>query len=287
MGVLMFLCCNLKSATKRALTVFIGNYPAESGWRTISSLNDKILIMDMLHANAFSDKDIICLEDAHATYASIMKSFDALAASVCKGDVVYIHFSCHGQQITDQDGDEAFLRRNEKYDSAIIPYDALPEYGMNGYHGNLHLIDDTLNEQLNRIAVKLGKNGVLLVVLDACHSGDGTRYIEEDESYPYRGIFDRFEQPLRYGPRAKQANQVNWVSISACTSIQNNYEVSIDGSCYGRLSYAVSRCLRQGATVPGLIDDIMELYEQLPVPKGRRQTLSFEVPASYKTRIIF
>lgn len=284
--VLLFFCLGVKSETKRALTVFIGKYPANSGWKNIASSNDKILILNMLHINGFSDKDIICLENEQATHASIIRCLEDLTSSIQRGDIVYIHFSCHGQQITDQDGDESFSGQKEEYDSSLIPFDALPQYGMNGYQGNNHLLDDTLNKYLTRMSDKIGKNGTLIVVLDACHSGDGTRLFEEEDSFHYRGIFDRFEQPRIWGPRAKQANQVNWVALSACTSIQNNYEVCVDGMQYGRLSYAISQCLSPGITTSALIKALNSKYEHMPIPKKRRQTLSYDYPKAYETKVL-
>ena len=52
----------LLAGTRQALTVFIGDYPTESGWYELASQNDKTLILNMLHSLNFDQKDIICLE---------------------------------------------------------------------------------------------------------------------------------------------------------------------------------------------------------------------------------
>jgi hypothetical protein len=68
--------------------------------------------------------------------------------------------------------DEALVDSRDKYDEALVPYDACVSYGWNGYKGEKHLLDDTLNEWLNKIATKVGKDGCVILVADACHSGD-------------------------------------------------------------------------------------------------------------------
>ena len=40
-------------------------------------------------------------------------------AFVKSGDIVYLHFSCHGQPVEDLDGDE-----KDGWDESIVPYDA-------------------------------------------------------------------------------------------------------------------------------------------------------------------
>ena len=124
--LIMTIClCSVMSAGNRyALTVFISEYPAESGWNRLNSSNDRKVIIPMLHNLGYLDSDIICLEDASATYSNIISALGQVASKVSKGDQVYIHFSCHGQQITDVNKDEALADSRDKYDEALVPYDA-------------------------------------------------------------------------------------------------------------------------------------------------------------------
>ena len=82
-------------------------------------------------------------------------------------DELYIHFSGHGQQVTDVSGDEP-----DGLDEALIPYDAAIEYGRNGYKGQNHILDDELGVWLEALRESVGPKGVIVVALDACHSGD-------------------------------------------------------------------------------------------------------------------
>ena len=96
--------------------------------------------------------------------------------SVCKeGDLVYIHFSCHGQPVEDLNGDEP-----EGWDEALVPIDAKKVYQKGVYEGKNHIIDDELNEYLREIRTKVGKNGFVYVVVDACHAGSSYRGDEEE-----------------------------------------------------------------------------------------------------------
>ena len=120
----LLMCCNAICGTRRALLVFVGDYPSESGWNRIAAQNDKRIVLRMLADNGFRAKDVICLEEAGATYGAIISALDKLADETGPGDQVYVHFSCHGQQITDQDGDESLVDPKDRYDEALVPYDA-------------------------------------------------------------------------------------------------------------------------------------------------------------------
>ena len=144
-------------------------------------------------------------------------------------DELYIHFSGHGQQVTDVSGDEP-----DGLDEALIPYDAAIEYGRNGYKGQNHILDDELGVWLEALRESVGPKGVIVVALDACHSGDATRG-EEDEQEHVRGTSEIFGMPGAArsdgghiaapadGRKARKAD-VDWVCMSACKSYQSNYE---------------------------------------------------------------
>ena len=240
----------------------------------------------MLHNLGYLDSDIICLEDASATYSNIISALGQVSSKVSKGDQVYIHFSCHGQQITDVNKDEALVDSRDKYDEALVPYDACVSYGWNGYKGEKHLLDDTLNEWLNKIAAKVGKDGCVILVADACHSGDLEREKVINNYSGYRGTFDRFELPLHGAVKTKERQEVNWISISACKDFQTNYEYEYNGTRYGRLSLAISRVMRSGITVSELIEALREEYGKMPLPRGKAQSLEVDYPKSRAERVI-
>ena len=80
-----------------------------------------------------------------------------------------IHYSGHGQQIFDDNGEEI-----DGKDEALVPYDAWVRYN-NNYKGEHHFRDDELGSYITKFRNKLSANGQLLLLLDSCHSGSSTR----------------------------------------------------------------------------------------------------------------
>lgn len=220
-------------ATKRALVIGIGAYPAAGGWKAINGDKDVPVVKSMLQANGFAAKDITTLLNEQATCKRITTEFQRLIAASAQGDFVYIHFSGHGQQITDVHGDE-----EDGLDEAWIPYDAQLTYQKGKYEGQNHLLDDQLNKFLTELRKKVGKQGKIIVVADACHSGGSTRAVEEDTTWVARGSMDTFiipGTPKAYNPNNQ--SRIDWVQISACKSHQTNFEYKGTGS----LTYALSQ----------------------------------------------
>lgn len=223
---------NLSHATKRALVIGIGNYPEASGWAKINGDKDLPIVRDMLLANGFQSKDIVELKNESATADAIRKALDALVGKAAKGDVIYIHFSGHGQQITDLHGDE-----EDGFDEAWIPIDAQFSYAKGKYEGENHIVDDQLNQWLSQLRSKVGATGKITVVADACHSGGGSRGDEDETKYVVRGTSDAFVIPANTKPFSGEVGTIDWIFISACKSYQCNYEYKGTGS----LTYALGQ----------------------------------------------
>ena len=285
--LLMLVCLPALAGSKRALVVCIGDYPAVSGWNPIASQSDKAIILDMLARCGFDSENVICLEEAGATYGAITSALETLARNARSGDQIYVHFSCHGQQITDQDGDEALANPKDLLDESLVPYDASVAFNWHNYRGENHLLDDTLNGYLARIQKAVGKRGFVLLVADACHSGDISREDVDADLPPFRGAVDVFKQPYQGKTGKPAVNPVTWISFSACKEFQTNFEVEVDGRRYGRLSYAISRCLKPGMTAEQLADALSQEYRRLPMPKGKSQSPLFDIPSSLKSRVLF
>jgi hypothetical protein len=154
---------------KLALIVAIGNYEEATGWKKISSLNDVALISGALESQGFSKSDITVIRDAEASKQGIIDALMELKMKAEKGDIVVVHFSSHGQQIEDNNRDEL-----DGLDEAIVGFGA-PAYFDEGYNGENHLRDEELGERLDDIREKIGRDGDVLVLVDACHSGTATR----------------------------------------------------------------------------------------------------------------
>ncbi len=200
------------SQTKWALVVGIGAYPQGSGWNAIHGDNDIELVCSFLSEAGTASRHIKVLKNKDATKQNIVSSFQWLSKHVAQNDWIYIHFSGHGQRISDLNGDE-----DDCWDEAFIPYDAQKKYSQT-YHGENHLTDDELNEWLTNLRKKIGKSGTLCVVLDACHSGDGTRYEDkEPDMLPEecrRGTTDCFIIPAPNPLERQDLQPVDWLCLT-------------------------------------------------------------------------
>lgn len=242
------LCCQARQ--KHALIVAIANYPTESGWSKINSDNDKTLLVPEFQRLGFK---VTTLTNEQATKQGIIRSLYQLTKQVRPHDNVCIHFSCHGQQMEDNNQDE-----EDGLDEALIPYDAYLSYKKDIYEGKNHLRDDELEQHLAAIRKKLGEKGTLLVTLDACHSGTADRdeeYVEDDDA-PIRGtsaIFSSNPFFLSLGSKkvkrqnilSQQEGMSSYCIISACQPFQRNFETKVEGVYYGTLSYALYQTLKE------------------------------------------
>ena len=226
--VLLLLCGLANAQNKLALVIGIGDYPEESGWCKIHGDNDISIVTEMLEENGFDQVQI--LSNKGATKHGIMDALDNLAKKATRGDVIYIHFSGHGQQITDLDGDEP-----DGYDEAWIPYDACKVYSEK-YQGQNHIVDDELFDYLSFFRIIVGDKGKIVVVSDACHSGTGSRGDEDEDVV--RGVQERFEVPAERNAGSVKRESTAWLFVSACKAYQNNFEYrDSQGNYHGMLSY--------------------------------------------------
>ena len=121
--------------------------------------NDIALMRRLLVSRfGFPESNIRMLEDRAATRDGILAALTEFVASTSEDDVVYIHFSGHGSQVDDLNGDE-----DDGLDETILPFDA-----------RTGSVPDITDDELNAILGKL-KSTNSLVVLDSCHSGTATR----------------------------------------------------------------------------------------------------------------
>ena len=109
----------LAGQERRALLIGIGEYPAESEWTLVHGDNDVRIIREFLLGQGLRGECIETITNEKATKKGILSALERLTKTAGKGDAVYIHFSGHGQQVTDLDGDE-----EDGFDEAWVPFDA-------------------------------------------------------------------------------------------------------------------------------------------------------------------
>lgn len=246
--------------SKRALVIGLGKQEDPS-WGKINGDKDVAYIQKMLKKAGYNE--IRTLMNEQATKTRIVTAFNSLTNRCRVGDVVYIHFSGHGQQVTDVNGDE----KSDSLDESWIPYDAYLSYGEKD-RGEKHLIDDELNVLLTAIKNKIGNQGKMLVVVDACHSGDSSRG-DEDDDVVTRGVWNDFVIPHKKKGKSKKSPE-RWLTLSACMDFQLNQEIK--NPQVGKLTYALYKMAQKRKFDFRDIETFMDQYRarlpQNPVLTG-------------------
>jgi hypothetical protein len=228
---------------KKALLIGI-NYPG-SPYPLSGCLND-IGSIEKIIVEKLSFQSVVKLHDSSTilpTKVNIISQLTSLLYNSKAGDILFFHYSGHGSQIKDTNGDEA-----DGLDEVIIPID---------YFSNRSVIID---DEIQSIVQTNLKEGVkLFVLMDCCHSGT---------------IFD-----LKYNYDANWNSVVNAKSldtkgdiivISGCSDTQSTYDTQINNLYQGTTTWTFTQCLKPNITWKQLIVDMRKML----VDKG----LSVQVP---------
>ena len=258
---------------RKALLVGINRYPSQ--FPSLKGCVNDALMMGQLLVDEFdfeTGEDMRMLVDERATKAAILERLDWLVADVRPGDILVFHYSGHGAQVPDRDGDEA-----DKLDECLCPYD---------FSWDDPLTDDDLRERVERVPV--GAN--FTVILDCCHSGTGLRATPGQTPMP--SVARRLLAPPDIAFRAVKkvtidANLVNrsvtmtefrslernrfgrslgdvGVLISGCKAEQESKDAWIQGDYHGALSYSLYEALKEGKGVSysGWIERAVKLLRE-------------------------
>lgn len=215
---------NAEALTRRALVIGLGEQ-LDKSWSKIHGDKDAALISEKLRVASFSD--ITTLVNSNATKAGITKAFNNLIRRSKPGDKIFIHFSGHGQRMTDLNGDE-----KDGLDECWIPYDAFRKY-CDSDKGEKHLCDDEIAIFLTRLREKVGDSGIIAVFVDACHSGDSTREPDNGTESAIRGVIDNFIIPSEKPKERTEKVEEKWLTVSAC----RNYQLNQEYNGHGKLTY--------------------------------------------------
>lgn len=239
---------------KRAVLIGINRYrvPGADLRGCVNDVNNIKRALVQLYG--FKSGDIKVLTDYKATKRAMQTAIAALVASGRKGDVLYLHYSGHGSNVPDKNGDEADHR-----DEILCPTDL---------DWNDPLTDDWLRTTFNKL--KAGVN--LTVVMDCCHSGTNTRAILPPDApvidrylpSPWdliatesgRGLNGKTRGTLRASSRAARRRSdivvadIGEVLITGCRDTQTSADAYIRGSYNGALTYSLVAALRDGGNPP-------------------------------------
>lgn len=216
----------------KALLVGVGNYPLAAN-KLEGPPNDIAIFSALLKSKFNTDEENITkLVDAHATCKKIIAAFEAeLVNGLGEDDVAIFYYSGHGSFVPDLNGDE-----RDKFDEILCPFD------INARDVSTWLTDDILYNLIRRV-----KAGRILVVLDCCHSGTGTRGVElppkwnerKDLSHRFMPLVFEKSDFLTAGKRlADRANEEpdNHILIAACKDDEIALEFNFSGKRCGLLT---------------------------------------------------
>ena len=226
---------------KRALLIGINKYQVP-GADLRGCVNDVRNLQGVLTKYyGFAARDISTLTDLKATKRAIEAGIRKLVRQSKKGDVVLLHYSGHGSNVPDNDGDEA-----DRRDEILCPTDL---------DWKDPLRDDWLRATFNKL-----KAGVrLTVIMDCCHSGTITRAIVPPDARvkarflpsPWDLVAAESGRALRGTPRGglrsssravrKKKDVVSAkipeVLVTGCRDTQTSADAYIGGSYNGALTY--------------------------------------------------
>jgi secreted trypsin-like serine protease len=151
----------------RALLIGIDAYPGQL--RLVGSTNDvKAEYRLLTETLGYKPEQIMTLTDEKATRAGILAAIDDwLVAGSKPGSRVFIHFSGHGFQAKDDNGDE-----EDGLDETLVPVDVELVRGPSGKVTEVknQIIDDEIAARMARL-----RDRKVTAVFDSCHSGTVTR----------------------------------------------------------------------------------------------------------------
>ncbi|MBO7596980.1 MAG: caspase family protein [Bacteroidales bacterium] len=245
--LISFVAIAAMGQERSALFVGISDYPDSSGFKKINGANDYEIVGKMLDNKGFKTT---VLFNSQATAANIRNELQNLATNSTKGSCVYIHFSCHGQPFEDKPP----FDEDDHWDESLVAYDAEINYQSGVYEGQNHIIDDELYSYFTAIRQKIGENGLLCVVIDACYSGTGSRDEEDDEGIERGTRLGFSEDGKLFAPRIDRTSNfaiekipggADIIVLEACRAYQTSKEVVKNGKHYGSLSYYVVQVLNR------------------------------------------
>jgi hypothetical protein len=232
----------------------------------------------------FKSADITELIDYAATKKAMQSAISKLVRGGRSGDVLLLHYSGHGANVPDKNGDEADHR-----DEILCPTDL---------DWKSPLTDDWLRTTLNR----LRKGVSLTVIMDCCHSGSNTRVVlpPDAEVIPRylpnpwdimaeesgRKLRGKVTGQLRVSARATRAKRdvvdadIGELLITGCRDTQTSADAFIGGSYNGALTYCLVQTIQDAKGQlsyrdlhRGTLDRLRKTkFDQVPQLEGRAAT---------------
>jgi hypothetical protein len=272
---------------KKALLIGINRYRIP-GADLRGCVNDVKNMQKLLtEAFGFASRDITTLLDHAATTKAMQAGIARLVRDARKGDVLLLHYSGHGANVPDADGDEA-----DERDEILCPTDL---------DWKKPLSDDWLRKTFDRLRPEVS----LTVIMDCCHSGTNTRVLQPPDApsvprylpNPWDIMAAESGRKLRgkvtgtlhrASPAARKRDVVDAalpeLLVTGCRDTQTSADAHIGGAFNGALTWCLAETIRAAGgqlTYRQLHDGAVkrlrkEGFDQVPQLEGRMP--SFDRP---------
>ncbi|HUR66863.1 MAG TPA: caspase family protein [Chitinophagaceae bacterium] len=124
--------------------------------------------------NGFDPVNVVTVTDNAATRSRALAAFKNFSLSLNKGDVVFLHFSGHGNLVMDMPDS---LR---KYEGLVLPCRDVNYPPDSALSNSNYIFQFQLEDFFNSIKKRVGKTGQLIISLDVSHSGQLLAYGDVD-----------------------------------------------------------------------------------------------------------
>jgi hypothetical protein len=225
----LIACSNVLAQERRALLIGINEYLTEE-------------FADLRGA----------VNDVEAMRGVLIDALDNLAREATADDMVYVHYSGHGSQVQDLNGDE-----QDSTDETILSHDARMEG-----------IPDITDDEIGEFLLQLRADNAI-IVLDSCHSGTATRGNLLTRSVPPDKRLDLYTRSNSdVVTRAVVPIDVpdQYILLTGAADNQSALDGPIMGKYRGFFSYALSEALNAvdaDASPREIHDHVTQTFAQL------------------------
>lgn len=213
---------------KRALLIGINKYQAVAGLQ--GAVNDVETMREILTKRwGFLPGNITMLTDEGATREKMLAAIRQIVAISGPQDTIYLHYSGHGSQVEDLNGDE-----EDGLDETLVPQD-----------GRTNGVRDIVDDELDDIFTKLRTHNVI-VVLDSCHSGTATRSFDiRARSVPQDKRIDLYKTGVTAMTKRgiTPLKKARLVALGAAADDEEALDGPVEGNYHGFFTYALARAL--------------------------------------------
>ncbi len=268
---------------KRAVLIGINRYQIP-GADLRGCVNDvKNLSSVLTRFYGFPKGNITVVTDYRATKKAMEAAIQRLVAKTRRGDVLLLHYSGHGSNVPDNNGDEADNR-----DEILCPT-------------NLDWHDPFRDDWLRTEFDKLPAGVSLTVLMDCCHSGTNTRALPRPDaprierflpcpldlmaSESGRALRGEVRGSLHRGTRGRGRKRdvvdadIPEILITGCRDTQTSADAYLGGSYNGALTYNLCAVLKEAKGKITYRDlhrrTLQKLrrgrFEQVPQLEGRKE----------------